>query len=151
MSVLLDSNILARLAQHTHPMHPTAQDAVNALRRRGEVLHIVPQNLYELWVVATRPIAVNGLGLTAVEADAELARAEALFHLLPDTPAILPEWRRLVLAYGFLGKIAHDARLIAAMRVHGVTHLLTFNVADFARFPGITILDPNAVAAPPSP
>ena len=34
------------------------------------------------------------------------------------------------------------------MRTHRLTHLLTFNVADFARFPGITILDPLAVAAP---
>jgi len=26
--------------------------------------------------------------------------------------------------------------------------LLTFNVADFARFPGLTVLAPHAVAAP---
>jgi hypothetical protein len=37
------------------------------------------------------------------------------------------------------------------MTVHPVTHLLTFNTADFARFPGITTLDPAAVALPPPP
>jgi predicted nucleic acid-binding protein len=151
MSVLLDTNILARLAQHTHPMHTTAGDAVAALQRSGETLLLVPQNVYEFWVVATRPVAANGLGFTAAQADAELARLEALFAVLSDTPAILAEWRRLVVAHGILGKNGHDARLVAAMLVHGLTHLLTFNVADFSGFPGITVLDPAIVATPPPP
>jgi hypothetical protein len=41
---------------------------------------------------------------------------------------------------------AHDARLVAAMIVHGVTHLLTFNGADFARYSGIRITDPTIAA-----
>ena len=35
-----------------------------------------------------------------------------------------------------------DARLVAAMTVHGVRHVLTFNGEDFSRYPGITVLDP---------
>ena len=66
-------------------------------------------------------------------------------------PAVLTEWRRLVGAYGVLGKSAHDARLVAAMIAHGLTHFLTFNLADFNRFAGITVLDPQIVAAPPAP
>jgi hypothetical protein len=54
MNVLLDTNILTRLAQHAHPMHAAARDAVAALQRAGETLRLVPQNLYEFWVVATR-------------------------------------------------------------------------------------------------
>src|SRR4051812_28543304 len=41
-------------------------------RLRGPRAPIVPQNLYEFWVVLTRPTAVNGLGKTAAEAAAEL-------------------------------------------------------------------------------
>lgn len=52
----------------------------------------------------------------------------------------------MVAAYACQGKVAHDARYVAAMRAHGLTHLLTFNGADFARFPGITVLDPHTVA-----
>src|SRR5437016_178726 len=85
MSILLDTNILTRLAQHTHPMHAAARDAVAALQAGGETLHLVPQNLYEFWVVATRPVAVNGLGFTVAQADAELARLETLFPVLPET------------------------------------------------------------------
>jgi hypothetical protein len=39
----------------------------------------------------------------------------------------------------------HDARLVAAMHVHGVTHLLTLNVRDFARYPGITVVHPQTL------
>jgi hypothetical protein len=38
------------------------------------------------------------------------------------------------------------------MRTHGVTRILTFNVADFSRFPGLVLLDPaTLVPAPPTP
>jgi predicted nucleic acid-binding protein len=73
-----------------------------------------------------------------------------LFTLLPDRPTLLTEWEGLVGTYQCIGKVAHDARLVAAMRTHGVTHLLTFNGADFARYPGLTVLDPAIVTQPPS-
>jgi predicted nucleic acid-binding protein len=111
----------------------------------------VPQVLYELWVVATRPKNVNGLGLTASEASAELTRLQSLFLLLPDTPQVFPLWSQLVAAQGIVGKNAHDARLVAAMAAHGVRALLTFNVKDFARFSAITVIDPSSIAAPPTP
>jgi predicted nucleic acid-binding protein len=151
MRVLLDSNILLRLAQSTHPMHGPAQLAVSTLEGGGDTLDIVPQNLYEFWVVATRPIANNGLGLTDVQASTEVARLRALFPLLDETPAVYPEWERLVMVHHVLGKNAHDAGLVAAMIVNMISHILTFNVADFTRFPSITVLDPATVAAPPTP
>ena len=151
MTVLLDSNILLRLAQATHPMHIPAQRAVTSLQRSGQRLHIVSQNVYEFWVVATRPIAVNGLGLTAAETDAELTRLQSLFPLLPDMAGVLGEWHRLVVTHNVLGKNAHDARLVAAMMAHGITQLLTFNTGHFSRYPGITALDPATVVAPAAP
>ena len=42
------------------------------LRNRGDTLWVVPQALYEFWVVATRPTTVNGLGFTVARAVAEL-------------------------------------------------------------------------------
>jgi predicted nucleic acid-binding protein len=149
MRVLLDSNILARLAQHTHPMHATARDAVATLQRSGETLHTVPQTYYEFWVVATRPVAVNGLGLSANEASSELVRLQSLFPVLPDSPLLFAEWQNLVSTYTVLGKNAHDARLVASMLTLGVARLLTFNFIHFHRFPGITVLDPAGVTRPP--
>lgn len=45
------------------------------------------------------------------------------------------------------GKGAHDARVVAAMIVHRVDRILTFNMRDFRRYPGIAILDPLAIGA----
>jgi predicted nucleic acid-binding protein len=146
MRIVLDSNLMLRSVQPAHPSHTTARQATSALLARGDELCLVPQNFYEFWVVATRPVAQNGLGLSAASVVAELARFRALFTLLPDVPAILPEWERLVSTHAVIGKQAHDARFVAAMSVHGVDHILTFNVGDFARYPGITVLDPATVA-----
>lgn len=151
MNVLLDTNILARMAQPGTAAYQTALDAVTALQLRGDVPCLVPQVLYELWVVATRPLMANGLGFTTAQADAELVRLLGLFPLLSDTAGIFPEWRTLVATHQVSGRNAHDARLVAAMAVHGLTHILTFNTAHFARFPGITVLDPVAIAAAPPP
>jgi len=41
-----------------------------------------PQNLVELWVVATRPAGENGLGMSFAEALAELARVTSFFALV---------------------------------------------------------------------
>jgi predicted nucleic acid-binding protein len=49
---------------------------------------------------------------------------------------------RLVVAYGVKGVNVHDARLVAAMLVHGLTHILTFNISDFARYSEITAVHP---------
>ena len=151
MSVLLDTNILTRLSQGTHPMHAAARAATDGLRAVGRHPQIVPQVIYEFWAVATRPVAANGLGLTVLEAQSELARFRGLFPTLPETPDFLPEWERLGVAHDCKGKPAHDARLVAAMRVHGLTDLLTFNGADFARYPGITVLSPDSFLPTPSP
>lgn len=149
--ILLDTNLLLRYANATDPAHPVVTAAVTTLLGKGETLCIVPQNLYEFWVVATRPLASNGLGLSVVECQQMVTGLKAAFPLLSDSPAIFPEWEALVVAYDCKGKVAHDARLVAAMRVHGITHILTFNGADFQRFIGITILDPAAVSAPAPP
>ena len=49
--------------------------------------------------------------------------------------------------YEVLGVQVHDARLVAAMIAHNVTHILTFNVTDFARYTdeGIEAVNPAAV------
>jgi predicted nucleic acid-binding protein len=49
------------------------------------------------------------------------------------------------------GKNAHDARLVAAMLVHGLTHVLTFNGKDFARFGEIAVIPPDGLPSPVSP
>jgi predicted nucleic acid-binding protein len=151
MSTLVDTSVLTRCAQPTHPLCQAAADALTLLRQQGEELCLVPQNFYEFWVVATRPTAQNGLGLTPAQVQAELARLKALFTVRNDTPALFSEWEQLVVAYQVNGKNAHDARLVAAMSIHGITQLLTFNERDFQRYHGITVVSPQDVLSRPAP
>ena len=67
--ILIDTNVLLRAAQPAHTHHSAAKAAVKTARLRGYIPCIVPQVLYEYWVVATRPLAQNGLNLTASEAE----------------------------------------------------------------------------------
>jgi len=145
MAVLTDTNIFLRLLQPHHPHCRIAGQALDFLRAREEVLNITSQNLVELWAAATRPFAENGLGLTIEQATKELEQIKRFWGLLPDVP-LYEEWERVVKMHRVLGRNAHDARLVAAMHVHGIEKILTFNVKDFVRFGDITVLDPARVA-----
>jgi predicted nucleic acid-binding protein len=65
--ILLDTNILLRYARTADPAFATVDTAINGLHASGEVLCVVPQNLYEFWAIATRPTASNRLGLSVPE------------------------------------------------------------------------------------
>ncbi len=147
MSVLVDTNILCRIADPHHPQNAAAAESVKRLLSTGETLLVVPQNIYEFWVVATRPIENNGLGMSTSDAKTKLDELLIVLEMLPEIPAIFPEWQRLVAELDCKGKPAHDAHLFAAMIVHDVKEILTFNIRDFIRYPGIVILDPREVAS----
>lgn len=144
MAVLTDSNILLRLLQPHHPHCQFAQRALDILRARNEVLFITSQNLVELWAAATRPFDENGLGLTVDQAIHEVDEVKRFWVLLPDVP-LFDEWERLVRKHRVCGKNTHDARLVAAMHVHEIESILTFNAKDFARYRDITVVDPATV------
>src|SRR5438132_13909507 len=100
MAHLVDTSVLARLANTADPLNPVAERAVLELHRRGEPQHITAQNLIEFRNLATRPKNQNGLGLSIAEAEAKSAVFEATFPLLPETPDIYPAWKALVQARG---------------------------------------------------
>ncbi len=145
MSYLVDTNVLIHLVHQIDPLHSHAQRAYAFLRKQGETLCIVPQNLIEFWAVATRPTDVNGLGLTLNEAEQEFSLLKRLFLLKQDTPTIFAEWEKLILEYEITGKQVHDTRLVAAMLAYNLTHILTFNIKDFKRFSQITPVDPRSL------
>lgn len=149
MAYLVDTSILMRLANTTDPCYDSAVQAVVQLHRRGEVLHVTPQNFVEFRNAATRPVAKNGLGLSPEAAEAKAVIFEATFPLLVETPEIYPAWKTLVNGLGIIGKQVHDARLVAVCHAKGLTHLLTFNVTHFTRLagspPSVIIVDPPSV------
>lgn len=146
MAYLLDTNILIRTISPNDPMHIETIAAIDILNASREQVVIAPQNLIELWNVCTRPAERNGLGFTPERTRAEVDRLKRLFIFIPDTPAIFPEWERLVTTYEVKGTKVHDTRLVAFMLVHRLSQILTFNVKDFRRFsPEITPVSPKEI------
>lgn len=144
---LLDTNVLLRLYQPNSPEFSPIRRAVNSLHRANAALYYLSQNLVEFWNVSTRPVAQNGYGLLPAETDEVARQIERAFILLPDVEAIHHEWRRLVLAYGVSGTKVHDARIVAAMIVHGVRQILTLDGRDFERYTEIEVVPPQNIPA----
>lgn len=148
MLILADTGILLRLLERTDPQHAIVRQSLRLIRQRGDRSATSPQNEAEFWNVCTRPVtARGGFGLTTTEADRRLRVLEQVIPVLPDSPAAYAHWRALVVSHGVMGVQAHDARLVALMMAHGLTHLLTLNAADFARYPMIVAITPAAVIA----
>lgn len=144
-----DSNLVLALSQPTH-LHPEESlQAVTVLLLRGDRLFISPQVVYEFWSVASKRIQDRGLGLTTAQCAAQIASLEITFQLVEDNSEIYLQWKRLVELYGVSGKPTHDARLAAAMKVHGLSRILTFNGDDFKRYTpeGIVVVDPTSVSS----
>jgi predicted nucleic acid-binding protein len=144
--ILLDTNLLIRMTRPLDPQCGVARAAIQTLRRRSERLIVVPQNLYEFWAVATRPLGApplggNGLGMTPAQAAQWLRFFQRHFVYLPDQAQLSQLWLSLVEAHRVTGFRAHDVRLVAAMQSYGIMRLLTFNSAHFRGLP-VTILDP---------
>jgi predicted nucleic acid-binding protein len=144
--ILLDTNLLVRMTRPLDPRCAVARAAIQTYRARGERLMVVPQNFYEFWAVATRPLGAppagqNGLGMTPAQAGHWLRFFRRRFTLLPDRDDLSTLWQALVEAHSITGFRAHDVRLLAAMQSYGITRLLTFNVAHFRGLP-VTLLDP---------
>jgi predicted nucleic acid-binding protein len=147
MRVLVDTNVLLRSAQPSHPLCHQATHSVSKMIRQGDAVFICPQNLTEFWNVATRPSDKNGLGFSVEEAHAEVGSIETLLSLLPDIPAIHTAWKEIVRRHRVRGVKVHDARLVAIMRVYAVESILTFNDSDFKRFSEVTAIHPSTIPA----
>lgn len=145
---LLDTNILLRLSDAASSDQSLMFSAIAQILTQSQECCITAQVLIELWVVATRPRNVNGLGWTIEQTDTAIAQLSLQFALLPETEAIYPTWRNLVNTHRIKGKRTHDLRLIAVMLTHNVTHLLTLNPRDFPSLAEIKIVQPQDLLSP---
>ncbi len=107
-------------------------------------LCLTPQDVREFWNVRTRPTDYNGLGISVPGTERHVRSVEGYFTVLPDSALTYSPWRQLVAAHNVLGVKVHDAWLVAAMKAHGVSRILTLNASDFARYKGSECVDPKA-------
>ena len=147
--ILIDTCVLTRLADSASLEFPVARKAYAQLLHH-EPMCIVPQNIYEFWAVATRARGTiasggqNGLGMEPESAIWWIRHFQRTCHVLPDRIDALKTWEAMVVQYRVKGFQAHDLKFVAAMQVHGVSRILTFNLKHFKNYP-ITVVDPASL------
>jgi predicted nucleic acid-binding protein len=67
--------------------------------------------------------------------------------LLVETQQVYDQWRGLLIGHLLTGLAVHDARLVAIMQAYDLTHFLTLNGKDFARYPSVIAISPQDIAA----
>ena len=145
---LFDTNIFLRLSDRISANYALARDATYILIEQGHKCCLTSQIIIEFWVVATRPTEVNGLGWTPERTKNQINQFLTRFTVLEETPEIFTLWFQLVTDYNIKGKRTHDIRLLAVMKAHSITHLLTFNPDDFVPLPNIIIVQPQDLLNP---
>ena len=106
--VLVDTNVLVGDTDPSRSDHARAKAYLE--RSRGLVTSV--QVLREYLVVATRPVAGNGMGLPLPAAVANVAVYRMAMWILPEDREIMPVFLELLTQAPCTGKRLHDAWLV---------------------------------------
>ena len=138
--LFLDTNILIYSSNTASPWHAHARLALQRIAQPGIRRCISTQSLREYFASATRALP-NGTLPSMADALRDIAMLQQSYTVLADTHAVSNRLFTLVAQTATGGRQIHDANIVATMLTYGVTHLVTHNVSDFARFAAhITIL-----------
>jgi predicted nucleic acid-binding protein len=132
--VMLDTNVLLAATDKGRAEHHDALTIVSDWAAARAVLCTSGQVLREYLAVATRPTSKDGLGLAMPDALANVRAIRERSTLLAEDRSVADRLAGLLADVECTGKQVHDANLVATMLVHGISDLVTMNVADFARF-----------------
>lgn len=142
---LLDTNIVLRFSNPSDTQHDLAKVAVATLLMQEKECYLASQVLIELWVVATRPTDVNGLGWSIQQARNIIDQLLERFPIIEETFQIFPTWLNVVTENQIRGKRTHDARIVALMLISDIDNILTLNPNDFSGIAEITVVHPREI------
>jgi len=142
---LLDTNVVLRFSNPSDTQHNLARTAVATLLKQEDECYLTTQVLIEFWVVATRPIEVNGLGWSIEQTRNLIDQLSQRFPIAEETVQLLPTWLNLVTDHQIRGKRTHDARLVAIILTGDFDCILTLNPNDFSGIPDITVVHPQQI------
>ncbi|BFM38216.1 PIN domain-containing protein [Synechocystis sp. LKSZ1] len=144
---LLDTNVVLRFSNTSDEQHGLVTEAVANLLEQANECYLASQVLIELWVVATRPLNVNGLGWSVEQTQNIIEQLLEHFSVVEETSQIFSIWLNLVTENKISGKRSHDARIVAIMLASAVSHILTLNPSDFSGMSSITVVHPCEIIA----
>lgn len=148
--VLADTNVYLSATDRSRSNHGDAWRFFQRCTAAGIHCAVTGQILREYLVVATRPVDVNGLGLSLDDALSNVTVFRGRTVFLEENEAVSRELYALIRRYSITGKRVHDANIAAVIAVHHIPYLITANKDDFVAFESLHLLTPReAVAAFP--
>jgi predicted nucleic acid-binding protein len=138
--LFVDTNVLLAACDTSRAAHASCLELLEAGLRGSCSLFASGQIFREYLVVATRPVNVNGLGMPAATALANLDEFSRCVRLLDETAATSDRLRSLVREHDLSGKRIHDANVVATMLENGLGRIVTHNPEDYQAFSGIEVL-----------
>jgi predicted nucleic acid-binding protein len=138
--LLLDTSVLLEATDEARAHHVAARTIIE---RRARLV-FPAQVVREFLVVATRPVAANGLGMALADALDNVRELRRVIRLLPEEKPVLPVLLSLLDAIPCRGKRIHDAHLVATAIVHRVKTIITLNMEDFLPFHSrVNVISPD--------
>lgn len=137
----LDANVLISATDRSRQHHQRALKLLSLIPQSGGHLAWSGQVLREYLVVATRPIEVNGLGLSLTSALENVGELQQRLRLLAEDSTVATNLATLVARYGVFGKRIHDANLVATMLAHRIAVCVTDNTQDYLEFAEVEVVD----------
>lgn len=138
--ILIDTNILFYATDEQSPFHyPAARQVADLVL--GNNLFITGQIVREYANAVLRAARIQKVDWqrTLQRVDENLTRFQSHFELLYDDASTVRIWQSLLPGLTS-GKPVHDLNIVATMRRHGIRHLFTHNVGDFAAFPDLVLI-----------
>jgi len=137
--VFLDTNVFVARSDTDRAEHQAACDILDTWPTQGTTLYSSDQVFREYLVVATRPPAVNGLGLSMDDAQANVSQFMGRVTVLRSTAQTWTTLEALLRAHAIAGRRVHDANIAATAISHGISDVVTYDTDGFAGLP-VTIV-----------
>ena len=136
-----DTNVFLTATDQSRPQHEAANSLIRKAVAGHHQLALSGQVVREYLVVATRPIDVNGLGLSSDDALKNIGVfASPPFAFCEESENVNSRLRSMVEIHALTGKAIHDANVVATMLTSGITTLVTQNPSDFVRYEQIKVI-----------
>jgi predicted nucleic acid-binding protein len=133
VKLFIDTNVLLRATVVQFPDYELVKPYIDQCIARGDDLWISGQVIREYFNQTTRPQSFMK-PLTGAQISLQYKKLRAVFSVAYETEAVIEQIVTLLQKYQVQGKQVHDANLVAAMLVHGISTLLTLNTVAFQRY-----------------
>jgi len=129
--VVVDTNVLLAATDRSRARHDAATRFLGLDERD---LAISPQIVREYLAVTTRPVDVNGLGMSGGDAVANVEQFLGAMMILSEGSGTTAKLLALIGTRTAVGKQVHDAHVVAVALAHNATAIVTDDPGHFARF-----------------